>query len=494
MTGVMSIFLISRSSCALVNFENEQYLQVAIDRFNGVSLRPHDLRCPRLVCRVRKDSNLKAGVGGQRGVGMHAKWVKDQKGKEKPVESSDQSDLDDSSSAATTPSISFSSNDERVNRGAGSRSSYATSNSSVLSRYFPKRYFILKSLSQFNLDLSVQKGLWATQKHNEGILDQAFRTSKEVYIIFGVNKSGEFYGYARMVGPVRQGEQQVSWASWADSSVSRSSRGVSLSPVTTDPIPEEPVATPSCVPGSIGTGIGSPPARTYFPANEHWLVEDSHRPVSNLGDASPEQSLLSGSGPAPPPAEVDSASLNDVNANVQSTPAELGEQHKQITLKTPTTKFSLDQHKMPQKSPFELSSEAPLRVRRYGDESEKGEEGRQLKSVAEEEEQGNESECEEGQGKQQQKERVESILVEGIGGERKDETWGESFKVEWICTERLPFYRIRHIRNPWNHDKEIKVSRDGTELESSVGQQLIDEWAKLAVEANQQPGTMAASS
>ncbi|THU77055.1 YTH-domain-containing protein, partial [Dendrothele bispora CBS 962.96] len=137
-----------------------------------------------------------------------------------------------------------------------------------------------------NLDLSVQKGLWATQKHNEGILDQAFRTSKEVYIIFGVNKSGEFYGYAR----------------------------------------------------------------------------------------------------------------------------------------------------------------------------------------------------------------VESILVEGIGGERKDETWGESFKVEWICTERLPFYRIQHIRNSWNHDKEIKVSRDGTELEPSVGQQLIDEWAKLAVEANQQPGTMAASS
>ena len=50
---------------------------------------------------------------------------------------------------------------------------------------------------QFDLDLSVEKGLWATQRHNEGILDQAFRTSKEVYLIFGVNKSGEFYGYAK---------------------------------------------------------------------------------------------------------------------------------------------------------------------------------------------------------------------------------------------------------------------------------------------------------
>ena len=50
---------------------------------------------------------------------------------------------------------------------------------------------------QFDLDLSVDKGLWATQRHNEGILDQAFRTSKEVYLIFSVNKSGEFYGYAK---------------------------------------------------------------------------------------------------------------------------------------------------------------------------------------------------------------------------------------------------------------------------------------------------------
>ena len=52
---------------------------------------------------------------------------------------------------------------------------------------------------QFDLDLSVEKGLWATQRHNEGILDQAFRTSEEVYLIFSVNKSGEFYGYAKYV-------------------------------------------------------------------------------------------------------------------------------------------------------------------------------------------------------------------------------------------------------------------------------------------------------
>lgn len=60
--------------------------------------------------------------------------------------------------------------------------------------------------------------------------------------------------------------------------------------------------------------------------------------------------------------------------------------------------------------------------------------------------------------------------------DRKD--WGESFRVEWIKTTRLPFYRTRHLRNPWNHDREVKVSRDGTELEPSVGQALLDEWDK----------------
>jgi len=53
--------------------------------------------------------------------------------------------------------------------------------------------------AQFDLDLSVQRELWATQPHNEPILDQAYRTSSVVYLIFSVNKSGEFFGYAKCV-------------------------------------------------------------------------------------------------------------------------------------------------------------------------------------------------------------------------------------------------------------------------------------------------------
>jgi hypothetical protein len=34
---------------------------------------------------------------------------------------------------------------------------------------------------------------------------------------------------------------------------------------------------------------------------------------------------------------------------------------------------------------------------------------------------------------------------------------GHPFKIEWIKVAPLPFTRLRHLRNPWNQDKEIKV-------------------------------------
>jgi len=58
------------------------------------------------------------------------------------------------------------------------------------------------------------------------------------------------------------------------------------------------------------------------------------------------------------------------------------------------------------------------------------------------------------------------------------EVWGRSFRVDWIRTMHLPFIRTRHLRNPWNHGREVKVSRDGTELEPSIGRQLLEEWDK----------------
>ena len=51
--------------------------------------------------------------------------------------------------------------------------------------------------------------------------------------------------------------------------------------------------------------------------------------------------------------------------------------------------------------------------------------------------------------------------------------FGKPFKIEWLSTERLPFYRTRGLRNPWNANREVKIARDGTELETSVGRRLV---------------------
>jgi len=60
------------------------------------------------------------------------------------------------------------------------------------------RYFIITSNIGENVVKSVEHNLWATQRKNEQKLNDAFRTSTAVILVFSVNKSGAFQGYARM--------------------------------------------------------------------------------------------------------------------------------------------------------------------------------------------------------------------------------------------------------------------------------------------------------
>lgn len=66
--------------------------------------------------------------------------------------------------------------------------------------------------------------------------------------------------------------------------------------------------------------------------------------------------------------------------------------------------------------------------------------------------------------------------------------FGKPFRVTWISTERLPFYRTRGLRNPWNSNREVKVARDGTELEPSVGRRLVAMFHRPAI-YSQSPGS-----
>lgn len=69
--------------------------------------------------------------------------------------------------------------------------------------------------------------------------------------------------------------------------------------------------------------------------------------------------------------------------------------------------------------------------------------------------------------------RKDTMLSPGEKEERRPEPeeefgadeWGQTFRIQWVRVGTLPFIRTRHLRNPWNADREVKVSRDGTELE-----------------------------
>ncbi|NXT41994.1 YTDC2 helicase, partial [Pelecanoides urinatrix] len=76
----------------------------------------------------------------------------------------------------------------------------------------PVRYFIMKSGNLQNIDISQQKGIWSTMPSNEQKLNRAFWESSMVYLIFFVQGSGHFQGFARMASETRC-EKSQDWGS-----------------------------------------------------------------------------------------------------------------------------------------------------------------------------------------------------------------------------------------------------------------------------------------
>ena len=232
-----------------------------------------------------------------------------------------------------------------------------------------------------------------------------------------------------MAGPVCRDENRVSWASRTP----RTSK--SNSPLS----------------GRVSQ------AKSFFSPNDTRLVDHSPLPIG----ASPRSELA--------PEEVIR----------HSAPALLGDQYDLPTLPTPHQKFSLGQC-MPKavgKKEFHLDASAPQRAVK-GQESPpsnvvEADSQPHLESVLETDE-------------QQQKDEEE---IRQVDASRVEEGWGDSFAVEWISTIRLPFQRTRHFRNPWNHDREVKISRDGTELEPTVGERLLEEWEGFAKESQREVPT-----
>lgn len=545
-SGVSSIFLIARSNCAFVNFDTEAHLAAAIARFSGQKIRPDDPKCSNLVCRVRrKTDDLKAGVGGQRGVGLHTRWIQERRQKGKAGNKSPVGGLPRRESTLSLGSDGEGGDGNRSFEQSSGSGSFASTTSSVLTQYFPKRYFILKSLNQYDLDLSVEKGYWATQRHNEVILDQAFRTSADVYLIFGVNKSGEFYGYARMAGPILQSDTKVAWASRTNSPTFARGERINWIPSASSP---EPSSSQIVLPLSEHRFAESSPSPFPTPSPVHGRDAHGHSQCAEVDGTPSGGCEIDTGGLYTSGVNNDCDGLRTPHREVVSAPAELHQSHRKITMDTPedrigsdlvparqeirsqqlpklrtrstpiskhttqwqpslSAKQALNEQKQRESQEFHLDGNAPIRALRHPPASASagaGQTGNIMGTI------------EEHRG---QSETPDSMLFAAEGGtppatdyaddperapspgqpegktEKQGEepsTWGETFRLQWIKTERLPFYRTRHLRNPWNHDREVKVSRDGTELEPSVGQALLEEWDRVvetqSEKTSQQPG------
>ena len=140
MRDIESVFLISKSNCAFVNYRTEDACASAMTRF-------HDSRFQgvRLVCRLRRTATAPA-PGVPTGPAALAPPVAQVQ----------------TATEAILQNREVSSKAEESARQAGGAGKVND------------KYFIVKSLTVEDLELSARTGVWATQAHNEEALNKAF--------------------------------------------------------------------------------------------------------------------------------------------------------------------------------------------------------------------------------------------------------------------------------------------------------------------------------
>lgn len=144
---IESVFLISKSNCAFVNYKSEAACSAAMLRF-------HDSRFHgvRLVCRLRRGLTI---PGSSPNPSTSSARVED--GSKSPLSEEEQGSGTDAKQTGVS----------------------TLENQAPLTRV-PERFFIVKSLTVEDLELSRRSGIWATQTHNEASLNRAYEVGAEL--------------------------------------------------------------------------------------------------------------------------------------------------------------------------------------------------------------------------------------------------------------------------------------------------------------------------
>jgi hypothetical protein len=74
-------------------------------------------------------------------------------------------------------------------------------------------------------------------------------------------------------------------------------------------------------------------------------------------------------------------------------------------------------------------------------------------------------------------------FVKGIHWDTSD-----PFRVQWLSKTAVQFWRIGHLKNPYNHHLPVLVGKDGQEIEEECGAELMRLMEEYAAEANGGPG------
>ena len=240
---------------------------------------------------------------------------------------------------------------------------------------------------------------------------------------------------------------------------------------------------------------GSGKGGLLFSPGEHRLAEDSPQPLTEQERERLETASLR---PGASSAQQDSSERRQPGAlsappgQLISAPAEMHQHHRKMTIPVsvaPSETIAIDPSAMCR--PVELDPEAPQRAIRDARKR-----GPSTAGQVEDEDRVKRKDMALAQAPDVRHHSEPPPTTEGVDeagpstatGEGEPAQWGTPFKIEWIRVQRLPFYRTRHLRNPWNHDREVKVSRDGTELDPLIGQALLDEWDKPEPVITNAPG------
>lgn len=150
---IESVYYIARTNCAFVNYRTEIASCAALNKFHNSCF--HGVR---IICRLRRTSSSQlasdARVAPLATTQLYAP------------------------AAATSPepssacSLDIAEPAEAEGRCSGVNGSKETK---AGNKRVVERFFILKSLTTEDLERSVRTGVWATQSHNEGALNKAYK-------------------------------------------------------------------------------------------------------------------------------------------------------------------------------------------------------------------------------------------------------------------------------------------------------------------------------